>query len=512
MSMFGALGVASCRAAGAAARGLRHPTRGSLLAGRRTSATRNSASSSSALAAAAAELRAPLLRACQSSGQSNSYEASRWPAVFGDWGEVRQQVESASDWPSHPLTAAERLSLAQALTLQASSSLSARHGSGADYGERLCSFFGHLLEPGSLIVPRTDGAVHAAVVAVTGEQFLQAALHEVTALLLNGHVVSLAAPKGPALDAAKYLVKGFPPALVQAVEIGPLATLPATIRSFRTLGPTARELWADKTPSPNFGGFSFGLDGVFKPHGMAVAASPLSLARVDLSVLEKSSRSRYDLSQEASELVAMLPKKVTERGLQEVHDLIDLLWAFRDQLPVGSEGAAQRTVALAPAHKHLLVTVAGSKVSEEVVKAAIISAMSPYQEPVTLHTVGLGAKGLLTGHLNAFCRVVQSGKSGLQWRVIEHKDWAAFLAWLHDEAGAQVMMTHPEPAYLFSTLRNLESEVKRRCAEAGGVAWVNLFMPELMDQLTRWTRVHEGQERLRLRPDAKSPSSVTISP
>merc|ERR1712050_444734 len=116
----------------------------------------------------------------------------------------------------------------------------------------------------------------------------------------------------------------------------------------------------------------------------------------------------------------------------------------------------------------------------------MVSALSPLQEKVTPHAVGLGNRGLSRDPLMSFCQLVQSGSSGLEWRLIEHKDWSGFLTWLHEHGDSEA-----ERPQLFSTQRQLEIEVRRSCAAAGGVAWSRLFVPDPMEQLRRLTSVQE---------------------
>jgi len=166
-----------------------------------------------------------------------------------------------------------------------------------------------------------------------------------------------------------------------------------------------------------------------------------------------------------------------------VHNLLDLLWSFRE--PVVLDGVNNPVVSLAAAHKHFIIT-GNSAMPDDIVKASIVAALSPLREKVTLHAVGLGVQGLLRDPMLSFCRIVQSGRSGLEWQVREHKNWSELLAWLHESAGDE-----PEPPQLISTQRQIEIEIRRRCAESGGVAWASLFVPEPCEQLRRWTTILE---------------------
>lgn len=123
-----------------------------------------------------------------------------------------------------------------------------------------------------------------------------------------------------------------------------------------------------------------------------------------------------------------------------------------------------------------------SELPEDVVKAAAISAMSPFDEPVTLHVVGVGAHGLTRDPLRGFCRLVQSGRSGLEWRIKEHATRTDFRAWLEGLAKEE---TQPQLPMVIG--KELDREERHLCALAGGVAWNSLFVAEPLEQLRRWT-------------------------
>lgn len=146
-------------------------------------------------------------------------------------------------------------------------------------------------------------------------------------------------------------------------------------------------------------------------------------------------------------------------------------------------------VAMVAAPKHLLITKDSSEISEDVVKVAALCASSPFEERVVLHAVGLGARFLSKDPYRSFCRLVQSGRSGLQWEVQEHDSWADFLTWLHGRGDAPParVQQHAPPA-VFGQLRGMELDLHRLAARTGGVAWKTPFPPEPFDQLRRWCR------------------------
>jgi len=420
---------------------------------------------------------------------------SRTMGPSGSWEDVHKQAEVAAAWPSHPLVPRERLALAAAFVAQASSQLQKPE---AKLGGILCDFYAQLCaeDAGPHVSMRTVSSVHCGVTAVHSEQCLEASCYEVAELLLSGHAVSIAAPKGPALEMAKGLTAGFPAPLLQAVELGPLVTLPQTVRAFRGIGFSAAELWAQRVPPPDFGGL------VLQPHaqnlviahGMCSTAAAFGLVQTlppDIAQCE----SHLSLGEEASDLAQFLPG--TDRGGSQVGGLLELLWAMQGtELIGGSTSSLDSSVSIEAAHKHFILTSSG-ELPEDVVNAAIVAASSPLPgERATLHLVGLGgvaARGnrpQLREPLRSFLVAVQSAKGssggGLHWQVREHVDWSGFCDWLHTGA-----LEETELPQLFATRRQLELEVRRRCAQVGGVAWPRLFVAEPFEQLRRWTVICE---------------------
>eukprot|EP00928_Gymnodinium_smaydae_P005655 TRINITY_DN11925_c0_g1_i2.p1 TRINITY_DN11925_c0_g1~~TRINITY_DN11925_c0_g1_i2.p1 ORF type:complete len:277 (+),score=40.76 TRINITY_DN11925_c0_g1_i2:343-1173(+) len=273
-----------------------------------------------------------------------------------------------------------------------------------------------------------------------------------------------------------------------------MITLPATVRSFRGIGLNSRDAWQDKVPPADFGGFGF-LQRDNASHGMAATASPFTFIATDLAKLGTDYEQRFEATRVVEDLASFLPvsraagmpefRCAHDRGVWEVRHLLDLLWSFHGVTTV--KDVENPAVSLNAAHKHFILT-SSTEIPEDVVKAAIVAALSPLQEKVTLHAVGLGAQGLLRDPTRAFCRLVHSGDNGLAWQVKEHTNWTALFEWLHDGAIDEL-----EPLQLFSTRRQLEVEIRRSCAEAGGVAWSRLFVPEPFEQLRRWTHVIEGE-------------------
>lgn len=429
----------------------------------------------------------------------------------GDWSEVRGQAAVVSSWPSHPLQLKERLNLAEAIA-----SRPAELGLGESaQGLAVCSLFKALMsEDNSVFGVRSDGTARIAVVMVDDVSRLPAAISEITSFLLRGFAVSLAAPAGPTLDTARMLAEDFPASLFQVVESGQLSELPMAVRAIRVVGSlTPVSAWYDQQPPSDFGGRLWqGTDaGPGLSHGMQACIDVAALARTNVDSLPRLSRSRYELSEEASDLAALLStapaaevpsvpglppprwsRSPFDRGLEEIHDFLDFLWAFRKPLATVD---ASKSVQLAPSRKHFLLTTSGTEVPEDMVKSAIASAMSPFKEPVTLHAIGLGPRGLSKDPLCGFCRLVESGQSGLEWKLKEHESWAAFFTWLRSEeidasvsATGEFQMQALGPPMFFGTLRGSEEQLRRLSAAAGGVSWPRLFASEPWEQLRRWTQ------------------------
>lgn len=235
------------------------------------------------------------------------------------------------------------------------------------------------------------------------------------------------------------------------------------------------------------------------PHGMA-GLDAMALARTNLEALSKLPRSNHHFTQEAHDLSALLStstppsvdvpslpglppprwaRSAYDRGIEEIHDFLDFLWGFSE---------TQSSVSLGGASKHFLLT--SMEMPEDVVKAAIITTLSPFREPVWLHVVGLGPDALRRDPQRGFARLVESGKENLEWQLLEHESAESFLAWLRKSK-------HPlGPPMLFGTLWGYEEELRRTVAHAGGANWPQLFAAEPWEQLRRWARpVFEGSMR-----------------
>lgn len=418
----------------------------------------------------------------------------------GSWASVRGQAAGAAAWRTHPFAPSERLDVVKALGARARE---LDLGGGRQY-DALCRLYDDLLLPDSLFKPRSDGTGKCAVVRVGSERDLTAACVEAARLLLSGHTVSLLAPDGSARDAIGALAEGFPAALLQATEDAPVSEMPAVVSSFHCTADQAPpcQLWAERPPPRHFGGTME--DG--HAHGEAVLAGPLALARTDIQQLAASPRSRYELTAEASDLLALLSTATAsevpsapglppprwsrseyDRGVEEIHDLLDLLWCSHEPVALEEDSAV---VAWGPAAKHLVLTV-GSDIPGEVARAAVVAAMSPFRERVVLHAVGLGARGLAKDPLRGFCRLVQSGRSNLEWQIQEHETWADLFVWL--QALSETSAPGPagegaQPPMVFGSLHGMEAELHRAVAATGGVAWPHLFPPEPLEQLRRWCR------------------------
>ncbi|CAL1167930.1 unnamed protein product [Cladocopium goreaui] len=412
---------------------------------------------------ATSSLQRLLLDACNESRKASVPLAEWSSADLKDWSQLQGQAERVASWPAHPLEPAERLALAEAFVAQAAGAI----GCAPELcGQTLCAFYEALLMgPQDVLCARQLAHPPApSLVACTAHQSHAVAVAHATALLLAGHVVAVAAPSGSeALG------------MLEAATAGPLATLPR-LRALRSVGPSPSQLWQDRAPPGDFGG-----DSSMGRHGMAVAAEPFMLSACNTEVVDPRLEHTAELwSPDVKALAQLLPNPSDAVDL-EMQQFLHLLWAFRD---------ASEHVALAPGHKHVLLTFCGSVLPEDLVKIAISSAMSPFHERITLHAVGLGPRGrsncLLREPLNSFCKLVQSGS--LTWEVQEHKDWAAFLDWLPEQG----------PINLFSLLRNLEPELKRRCASKGGAAWVQLTV-DPVERLRRWTEVVSADDVIKRR-------------
>ncbi|CAK9000024.1 E4 ubiquitin-protein ligase UFD2 (RING-type E3 ubiquitin transferase UFD2) (Ubiquitin conjugation factor E4) (Ubiquitin fusion degradation protein 2) (UB fusion protein 2) [Durusdinium trenchii] len=402
----------------------------------------------------------------------------------GSWAPVQRQAEVARAWPKHPLEEEERLALAEAFTTLSASKR----------GRAVCSLFQCLLGTSTeLFGVRNDGTGRCALVIGDDE----AAASEVTAALLRGYAVTWASEQN---------LEGFPPELLQSVEAGPIADLP-DVQMLRLLG-YSPALWMKTHALPNdFGGWEAGLKP--QPHGMA-GLDAMALARTNLEVLSKLPRSDHHFTQEAYDLSALLStvtppsvdvptvpglppprwaRSAYDRGLEEIHDLLDLLWGF---------SAGSDSVSLGGASKHFLLT--SGELPEEVVKAAVLTTLSPFYEPVSLHVVGLGPDALSKDPQRGFARLVESGKENLQWHLLEHESADSFLDWLRQ-------FNHPSPPILFGTLWGHEEELRRSVAVAGGANWPRLFAAEPWEQLRRWAQpVFDGNV---LRADLSGPRLAT---
>ncbi|CAK0850388.1 unnamed protein product [Prorocentrum cordatum] len=164
---------------------------------------------------------------------------------------VRGQAGMVSAWPSHPLELPERLGLAQAVAERA-----AAPGTEAALRAGALAALGHeVLDRGGILGVRSEGTARCAVVVAASEGDVPSAACEAAALLLKGHSVSLAAPRGAALAAAEAVAEGLPQELLQAVECGDPLALPEAVHTVRFVGgPTASELWSERRPPRDYGG------------------------------------------------------------------------------------------------------------------------------------------------------------------------------------------------------------------------------------------------------------------
>ncbi|CAK9023018.1 unnamed protein product [Durusdinium trenchii] len=323
-----------------------------------------------------------LLLACE----RPQVDCVEWPTGLKDWSQLQAQAERVAAWPSHPLKALERLALAEGLVAQAAGVLNLCT---EQCGQHLCTFYEDLASGQAALRPRHLAHPPApALVACTShlDTALPVVVHHATALLLAGHVVAVAA-QGRALEALKAATAGFPEDLLSTMPLGPLATLPR-LRTLRSVGPSPVQLWQDRAPPGDFGG-----DGPAR-HGMARAADPLTLSDCHDNSIAACQRAEsislefgLTWSEEVTSLADLLPVASRPNAVDlEMQRFLHLLWAVRE--PLGPE-----QVALAPSHKHVLLTFCGSTLPEDLVKLALTSAMSPFHERITLHAVGLGARG-----------------------------------------------------------------------------------------------------------------------
>ncbi|CAL1154033.1 unnamed protein product [Cladocopium goreaui] len=424
----------------------------------------------SALSISVQQIKSEVLAACLPGAITADVGSSS-----GSWAPVEQQVKVSSAWPKHPLEAEERLALAEAFATL----------SGSERGNALCSLFRRLLQDEQLFGVRSDGTARCGLVLGNGE----AAASEVVAAVLRGYAVTQALRQPEQVD-------GFPPELLQFIEAGPISQLP-DVQLLRLVG-RLPSLWAEVQKLPgDFGGWV--VEGREMPHGMA-GLDAMALARTNLEALSKLPRSNHHFTQEAHDLSALLStstppsvdvpslpglppprwaRSAYDRGIEEIHDFLDFLWGFSE---------TQSSVSLGGASKHFLLT--SMEMPEDVVKAAIITTLSPFREPVWLHVVGLGPDALRRDPQRGFARLVESGKENLEWQLLEHESAESFLAWLRKSK-------HPlGPPMLFGTLWGYEEELRRTVAHAGGANWPQLFAAEPWEQLRRWARpVFEGSMR-----------------
>ncbi|CAE7242333.1 unnamed protein product, partial [Symbiodinium natans] len=362
---------------------------------------------------------------------------------------------------------------------------------GAVRGTALCSLYSKLHTSSEVLGVRSDGTGRAAVIAALTEASVPCAASEAAMALLRGAVVTVAAESQAAAE-LQSMVEGLPRELIQVVEPGSWSALPPT-HTLRACGVQASALWCDSFPPKDFGGWVSGSAQTFATaHGMARSVDALTLARTNMETLAKLPRSIHHLTQEAADLSALLAtstppsvevptvpglppprwaRSAYDRGMEEIHDALDLFWAF---------GELQDPPLLGPARKHFLLTTS-SEISEEIVKAAILTALGPWKELITLHAIGLGSAGLSRDPLKGFCRLVESGRENLEWALHEHDSATEFLEWLGDGAPTR------EPAVFFGKLWGHEEELRRTVAASGGAIWSGLWAPEPFEWLRRWS-------------------------
>jgi len=339
---------------------------------------------------------------------------------------------------------------------------------------------------------------------VVTDGVIEHALYEAAALLLKGYVVTLMAPKGPALDTLNEIVSGFPPQLLQVSGMAPSAAPPAAVRATRFVGLDPPAPWVEEVLRTDFG--------TYMPHGYTRAvAAPLALVRAGVTMLEPSCHSSYAFTDEIHDVAALLStahstdastlpglplprwaRSAYDRGMEDVQKLLDFLWSFRE--PFETEGPTEGTLtaaSLLPVPKHFVIS--SSEIPEDVVKAAMVAALSPFNELMVLHIVGLDARSLRLDPLHSLLRLLQSGNSGFEWHVHHHDSDSDFIEWLrlHTHTAkqfiAQHQIVHGPTLAIFGSHKGVMVDIRKLCVATGVVAWTRLFQGEVVEQLRRWT-------------------------
>lgn len=180
--------------------------------------------------------------------------------------------------------------------------------------------------------------------------------------------------------------------------------------------------------------------------------------------------------------------------MEDVQKLLDFLWSFRE--PFETEGPSEGTLttaSLLPVPKHFVISSGVSEIPEDVVKAGMVAALSPFNESMVLHTVGLDARSLRLDPMHSLFRLLQSGNSGFDWHVHHHDSNSDFTEWLWSHAHtakqfmAQHQVMHGPTLALFGSHRGIMADVHKLCVATGVVAWTQLFQGEVVEQLRRWT-------------------------
>mmetsp|Transcript_128449 Transcript_128449/g.256586 ORF Transcript_128449/g.256586 Transcript_128449/m.256586 type:complete len:529 (+) Transcript_128449:41-1627(+) len=454
----------------------------------------------SALATAVHDLRPRVLAAC-TGGHAlqtiSSKEHLEKPAQNDHWAAVNQQAATARSWPSHPLGLPERLALVENLLERNASGLLRE-------STALCELFRWLIQKPGLFAPSSDGTGQCAVVVTDG--VIQYALYEAAALLLRGYVVTLMAPNGLALETLQEIACDFPPQLLQVSGMAPLASPPSAVRAIRFVGLDPPALWVEEGPPADCG--------TYITHGYTGAvAAPLRLVRSDLTMLEQSCHSTYAFNDQINDVAALLStahssdtdtlpglplprwaRSAYDRGMEDVQKLLDLLWAFRE--PFETEGPSQETLTIAsllPVPKHFMISSGVSEIPEDIVKAAMVAALSPFNEPMVLHTVGMDARSLRLDPLHGLFRLLQSGNYGFEWHVHHHDSNRDCIEWLRSHAhaakqfSAHHQIVHGPTLAFFGSHRGIMADVRKLSVSVGVVAWTRLFQGEVVEQLRRWT-------------------------